>query len=164
LTNGELPEIHGGPRLVQPTIPKERRPEDFVTPADKIIYGTLADPITPDYFKDVTDLEKKRHDVLKEAKRIEKLGNKLDDDITKMQDTLKRARSLEEKYASLLQGNNNDSGDPQLIQNLEFTVPTAETLAKMYIKNPPYVDKNYDEVMATPVENIAAARALLENN
>jgi hypothetical protein len=36
------------------------------------------------------------------------------------------------------------------VRNLEFTVPTAETLARMYIKNPPYVDKNRDEVRATP--------------
>jgi hypothetical protein len=43
-------------------------------------------------------------------------------------------------------------------------VLTAETLARMYIKNPPYVDKNCDEVRATPIENIAAAKELLENN
>jgi hypothetical protein len=64
---------------------------------DKVVYGILADPITPEYFKDMTDLEKKRRDVLKEAKRIEKLGNKLDDDMTREQDALKRARSLEDK-------------------------------------------------------------------
>jgi hypothetical protein len=34
----------------------------------------------------------------------------------------------------------------------------------MYIKNPPYMDKNRDEVRATPVENIAAAKELLEHN
>jgi hypothetical protein len=34
----------------------------------------------------------------------------------------------------------------------------------MYIKNPPYVDKNRDEVKATPIENIVAAKELLENN
>jgi hypothetical protein len=43
-------------------------------------------------------------------------------------------------------------------------MPTAETLARMYIKNPPYVDKNRDEVWATPIENIVAAKELLENN
>jgi hypothetical protein len=51
-----------------------------------------------------------------------------------------------------------------LIQNLEFTVLIIETLAKMYIKNPPYVDQNCDEVRATPIENIMAAKELLENN
>jgi hypothetical protein len=34
----------------------------------------------------------------------------------------------------------------------------------MYIKNPPYVDKNRDEVRATPIKNIVAAKELLENN
>jgi hypothetical protein len=34
----------------------------------------------------------------------------------------------------------------------------------LYIKNPPYVDKNRDDVMATPVGNIATTKALLENN
>jgi hypothetical protein len=34
----------------------------------------------------------------------------------------------------------------------------------MYIENPPYVDKNRDEVRATPVENIMAAKELLEHN
>jgi hypothetical protein len=34
----------------------------------------------------------------------------------------------------------------------------------MYIKNPPYVDKNRDEVRATPIENIVAAKELLENS
>jgi hypothetical protein len=57
-----------------------------------------------------------------------------------------------------------EGGDPQLVRNLEFTVPTAETLAKMYIKNLPYVDKNRDEVRATPIENIVAAKELLEHN
>jgi hypothetical protein len=38
-------------------------------------------------------------------------------------------------------------------------VPTAETLARMYIKNPPYMDKNRDEVRATPIENIMAQRS-----
>jgi hypothetical protein len=58
----------------------------------------------------------------------------------------------------------NEGGDPQLVRNLEFTVPTTETLAKMYIKNPPYVDKNCDEVRATPVENIVASKELWEHN
>jgi hypothetical protein len=58
----------------------------------------------------------------------------------------------------------NEGGNPQLALNLEFTVPTTETLAKMYIKNPTYVDKNRDEVRATPIENILAAKELLENN
>jgi hypothetical protein len=34
----------------------------------------------------------------------------------------------------------------------------------MYIKNPPYVDENRDEVRATPIENIMAAKELLEHN
>jgi hypothetical protein len=71
---------------------------------------------------------------------------------------------MEEKYVTLIQNQMNKGGDPQLARNLEFTVPTAETLARMYIKNPPYVDKNHDEVRATPVENIMAAKELLEHN
>jgi hypothetical protein len=70
---------------------------------------------------------------------------------------------MEEKYVTLIQNQMNEGGDPQLVRNLEFTVPTAETLAKMYIKNPPYVDKNRDEVRATPIENIMAAKELLEH-
>jgi hypothetical protein len=38
-----------------------------MTPMDKIIYGTLGDPITPDYVRDVNVLEKKRREILKEA-------------------------------------------------------------------------------------------------
>jgi hypothetical protein len=139
-------------------------PEDFTTPLDKVIYGTIADPITPDYVRDVNDLEKKRRAILKEAKRVEKMGEKLDGDIAKAQDTLKHARNMEEKYVALIQNQMNEGGDPQLARNLEFTVLTAETLARMYIKNPSYVDKNRDEVRATPVENIVAAKELLEHN
>jgi hypothetical protein len=79
------------------------------------------------------------------------MGQQLDGDIAKAQDTLKCARNMEEKYVTL-------------IQNIQFTIPTIETLAKMYIKNLPYVDKNRDEVRATPVENIVAAKELLEHN
>jgi hypothetical protein len=43
-------------------------------------------------------------------------------------------------------------------------VLTAKTLARMYIKNLPSVDKNNDQVMATPMENIEATKALLEHN
>jgi hypothetical protein len=43
-------------------------------------------------------------------------------------------------------------------------VLTVETLARIYIKNLPYVDKNHDMVRATPMENIVAAKELLENN
>jgi hypothetical protein len=92
------------------------------------------------------------------------MGKQVDDDIAKSQDTLKRARNMEEKYATLIQNQIKEGGDPQLVQNLEFTVPTTETLAKMYIENPPYVDKNRDEVRATPIENIVAAKELLEHN
>jgi hypothetical protein len=131
---------------------------------DKVIYGTLGDPITPDYVRDVNNLEQKRRAILKEAKRVEKMGEKLDGDIAKAQDTLKRARNMEEKDATLIQNQINEGGDPQLARNLEFTVPTAENLARMYIKNSPNVDKNRDEVRATPIENIVAAKELLENN
>jgi hypothetical protein len=31
-----------------------------MAPLDKVIYGTLANPITPDYVRDMNDLEKKR--------------------------------------------------------------------------------------------------------
>jgi hypothetical protein len=140
------------------------RPEDFTTPVDKIIYGTLVDPITPDYVKDVNDLEKKRREILREAKQVKKMGKKLDGDIAQAQDTLKHARNKEEKYITLIQQQMEEGGDSQLVRNLEFTVSTTEMLARMYIKNPPYVDKNRDEVRATPVENIVAAKELLENN
>jgi hypothetical protein len=56
----QLPEIQGGPRPPQPAIPEEQHPEDFTTPLDKVVYITLADPITPDYVRDVNDLENKR--------------------------------------------------------------------------------------------------------
>jgi hypothetical protein len=64
----QLPEIQGSPRPLQPAIPEVHHPEDFTTPLDKVVYKTLADPITPDYVRDVNDLEKKRRAVLKEAK------------------------------------------------------------------------------------------------
>jgi hypothetical protein len=160
----QLPEIQGGPRPLQPTIPEVHHPEDFETPLDKVVYGTLADPITPDNVRDVNDLEKKRQAILKEAKRVKTMGQQLDGDIAKAQDTLKHARNMEEKYVTLIQNQMNEGGDPQLVRNLEFIVPTAETLARMYIKNPPYVDKNRDEVRATLVENIMAAKVLLEHN
>jgi hypothetical protein len=76
-------------------------PEDFTTPMDKVVYGTLGDPITPDYVRDVNDLELKRREILKEAKRVEKMGQKLDGDIAQAQDTPKRARNMEEKYYTL---------------------------------------------------------------
>jgi hypothetical protein len=61
----QLPEIQGGPRPLQPAVPVMHHPEDFTTPLDKIIYGTLGYPITPDYIRDVNDLEKKRRAILK---------------------------------------------------------------------------------------------------
>jgi hypothetical protein len=140
------------------------RLEDFMTPMDKVVYETLGDPITPNYVRYVNDLEQKRREILKEAKRVEKMDQKLDGDIAQAQDMLKHARNMEEKYATLTQKQIAEGGDPQLARNLEFTVPTMETLARMYIKNLPYVDKNRDEVMATPIENIMAAKELLENN
>jgi hypothetical protein len=98
----QLPEIQGGPRPLQPAVPVVHHPEDFTTPLDKVVYRTLGDPITPDYVRDVNDLEKKRRAILKEEKRVEKMGKKLDGDIAKAQDTLKRARNMEEKYATLI--------------------------------------------------------------
>jgi hypothetical protein len=37
-TTEQLPEIQGGPRPLQPAIPVVHRPEDFMTPTDKVIY------------------------------------------------------------------------------------------------------------------------------
>jgi hypothetical protein len=99
----QLPEIQLGPRPLQPAIPVVHNPEDFMTPMDKVIYGTLGNPITPDYVRNVNDLEQKRRDILKEAKCVEKMGQKLDGNIAQAQDTLKRARNMEEKYATLIQ-------------------------------------------------------------
>jgi hypothetical protein len=92
------------------------------------------------------------------------MGEKLDGNIVKAQETFKRAMNMEEKYVTLIRNQMNEGGNPQLARNLEFTMPTAETLTRMYIKNLPYVDKNGDEVRATPVENIVAAKELLEHN
>jgi hypothetical protein len=113
-TMEQLPEIHGGPRPLQPAIPVVHHPEDFTTPMDKVVYGTLGDPITPNYVRDVNNLEQKRRAILEEAKRVEKMGKKLDGDIAKAQDTLKHARNMEEKYATLIQNQINEGGDPQL--------------------------------------------------
>jgi hypothetical protein len=106
----QLPEIQGGLRPLQPALPVVHRPEDFMTPMDKIVYGTLGDPITPDYFKDLNDLEKKRREILKEVKRVKKMGKKLDDDIAQAQDTLKHARNMEEKYVTLIQQQMEEGG------------------------------------------------------
>jgi hypothetical protein len=99
----QLPEIQGGPRPLQPAIPKLHRLEVFMTPIDKVIFGTLRDPITPDYVRDVNDLEKKRREIQKEAKRVEKMGKKLGGDIAQAQETLKHARNMEERYVTLIQ-------------------------------------------------------------
>jgi hypothetical protein len=61
----QLPEIQGRPRPLQPAILVVHRPEDFTTPMDKVVYGTLGDPITPDYVRDMNDLEQKRREILK---------------------------------------------------------------------------------------------------
>jgi hypothetical protein len=46
---------------------------------DKTMYDTsLTDPITPDHLKDISDIEKKRREILKEAKYIKKRNEKLD--------------------------------------------------------------------------------------
>jgi hypothetical protein len=64
-TMEQLPEIQGRPRPLQPAILVVHRPEDFTTPMDKVVYGTLGDPITPDYVRDMNDLEQKRREILK---------------------------------------------------------------------------------------------------
>jgi hypothetical protein len=99
----QLPEIQGGPRPLQPAIPMVHRIEDFMTPMDKVIYETLGDPITPNYVRYVNDLEQKRRKILEEAKRVEKMDQKLDGDIAQAQGMLKLARNMEEKYATLTQ-------------------------------------------------------------
>jgi hypothetical protein len=108
----QQPEIQGGPRPLQPAVPMVHHPEDFTNPMDKVIYGTLGHPITPDYVRDVNYLEQKRRAIFKEAKRVEKMGEKLNGDIAKAQDMLKRARNMEEKYATLIQNQINEGGDP----------------------------------------------------
>jgi hypothetical protein len=49
-------------------------PEDFTTPLDKVVYGTLGDPITPDYVRDVNDLEQKRRAILKKQSESRRLA------------------------------------------------------------------------------------------
>jgi hypothetical protein len=79
---------------------------------DKIVYDTLGEPITHEYVKDMNDLEKKRCNVLKEAKRVEKMGKKLNGDIAQAQDAFKHARSMEKKYLTLIQQHMEEGGDP----------------------------------------------------
>jgi hypothetical protein len=40
------------------------------------------------------------------------MGKQVDDDIAKAQDTLKRARNMEENYVTLIQNQINEGGDP----------------------------------------------------
>jgi hypothetical protein len=110
----QLPKIQGGPRPLHPAIPVVHRLEDFMTPMDKVIYRTLGDPITPDYIRNMNDLEQKRREILKEAKRVKKMGKKLDGDIAQAQYMLKRARNMEEKYATLILKQINEGKDLQL--------------------------------------------------
>jgi hypothetical protein len=44
--NDDLSVIHGGPMPSQPTIPEDGPAKDFITSADEVMYGTLADLIT----------------------------------------------------------------------------------------------------------------------
>jgi hypothetical protein len=60
-TTEQLPEIQGRPRPLQPAVPVVHHPEDFMTPMDKVIYGTLGDPITPDYIRNSGSLFFRRH-------------------------------------------------------------------------------------------------------
>jgi CRISPR/Cas system CSM-associated protein Csm4 (group 5 of RAMP superfamily) len=90
------------------------RPEDFMTSMDKVFYGTLGDPITPDYVRDVNNLEQKRREIPKEAKQVEKMDEKLDGDIAQAQDTLKCTRNMDEKYATLIQKHIEEGDDSQL--------------------------------------------------
>jgi hypothetical protein len=43
------------------------------------------------------------------------MGKQVDDDIAKAQDTLKRARNMEEKYVTLIQNQMNEGDDPRLV-------------------------------------------------
>jgi hypothetical protein len=76
----ELPEIHGGPRTRQPTLPSTTGQTDkFVISIDEIMYGnSLTDPITFDHIKDVTSLENKWQEIRKEAKYIKQHNQRLD--------------------------------------------------------------------------------------
>jgi hypothetical protein len=130
---------------------------------DKVMYGSLlTDPITPEHFKDISDLDKKRRDMLKDVNYINEKKKKLDMDIHKVQDTIKHARNLEEKYNKLLQ--ENIKSDPRLIRNLGFATPEMAAGLTIPVQNPPYYDKTQEEFMATPIENIEVARAILEND
>jgi hypothetical protein len=159
----ELSVIHGGPRPTLPMLSKDRPAQDFITPMDNVMYGSLLiDSITPEHFKDISDLDKKRRDILKDAKYIKEKNKKLYMDIRKMQHTIKCARNLEEKYNKLLQ--ENIKSDPRLIQNLGFVAPEMAARLIVPVQNPPYYDKIREEVMATPIENIEVAVAILEND
>jgi hypothetical protein len=73
----QLLEIQGGRRPPQPAIPEVHHPKDFTTPLDKVVYGTLADPITPDYVRDVNDLEKKKASNPQRSKASREDGRKV---------------------------------------------------------------------------------------
>jgi hypothetical protein len=100
----ELPEIHDGPRSAQPTLPSTTHlAEDFVSPIDKIMYdNTLTYQITIEHLKYISDLEKKRQEILKEAKYIKQMNEKLDKDVLKAQYTFKHAQETEEEYINLI--------------------------------------------------------------
>src|SRR3954466_5994571 len=121
-----------------------------VTPADRVMYGNLlVEPLTVDHIRNVTQLDKKRQQLLEEAQAIAEQGAKLDRDLVNAQKSIEKARAMEAKYKTLLQQQKAKKApacvinDPSVWRNLGWAPPkTAQ--AK------PYIDSEGEQVMPRP--------------
>src|SRR3954470_8545569 len=133
-----------------------------VTPADRVMYGNLlVEPLTIAHIRNVTQLDKKRQQLLEEAHAIAEKGAKLDRDLVNAQKSIEKARAMEAEYKTLLQQQKAKKAsarvinDPGVRHNLGWD-PSKPAQAK------PYIDSEGKQVMPTPLLNLAVIKTLLE--
>ena len=112
-------------------------------------------------------MDEKRKKLLEEAKYIAEASAKLEKDAKEAEDSLRRAKNLETEYKRMISGQKKAIqpvvNDPRVTRNINFNSDAAAPqLAPIPIRHAPYIEKDGGEVMATPKDNIAVAKKILE--
>src|SRR3954468_17389233 len=66
-----------------------------VTPADRVMYDNLVEPLIIDHIRNVTQLDEKRQQLLEEAHAITEQGANLDRDLVNAHKSIENARAME---------------------------------------------------------------------
>lgn len=132
----------------------------------------MTKPITAEHIRSTKELEEKRKELLEEAKSLKKIKESMEKDAKEMAEELASIKKMGKEYETLLKEVKAKAkalshiNDPAVVRHMDFASAKKmnQPEAQRPVSTVPYLDQAGRQVMPMPVDNIAVAKTLLEQD